>query len=497
MTTSLDSLLVTRTAGHGAHIGLIAEDRAGHRVAWSRERIERVTSALAGRLASLSAGPTVVVVDSDNTLGSALALIAVLRTGLPLLPRAPRQVTASQRREVLDHLAASGHTVLRAGVNEHGVAEVEVEATASPGAAAGDLPDHSVLLHTGGSAGSPKLLVDTAIRRRPLHRPPARLVARLNWRPGQVQLVAGPLDHAAPLTFFVEGVFDGNVIVLLRRFDPQSAVDLIEQWNVRWIQLTPFQMDRLALAVGDRPGALSTVRTLVHTAAPCPERVKRFWIDWLGPDHVFEMYGASEGIGVTIASGTEWLRRPGTVGRGFWTQIRILDERKRPLPAGTVGRVYLRSGAGSRRDRLPVGASAVLDRTPDNFASVGDHGYLDEDGYLYLRPRQLDMINVGGEKVYPAEVERVLLEHPDVLDAIVLGRPDQRFGARPHAIVVARTGAPVTEQELKKHCRTVLPNVKVPATVRFVDELPRTEAGKLRRTVVDAEFGEPTPGSGR
>jgi bile acid-coenzyme A ligase len=483
MTHSFDTALARHAAGGG--IGLVAEDRPGHQAVRTWPEIDRVTAELVERLHRFDAGPVVVAVDVDNTLGAALALIAVLRTGFPVWPRASKQVTTGHREELLARLTEAGNTVLCAGVDEHGAPHVQLESAGTRRDRAISLPEHSVVLQTGGSTGPPKLLVDTAIRRRPLHPGPARLVSRLNWEPGQRQLVAGPLDHAAPLTFFVEGLFDGNLIVLQRRFEPHAALDITEQWRVRWAQLTPFQLDRLGMTVPGRPEALAGLRALVHTAAPCPERVKRFWIDQIGPGRVFEMYGASEGIGVTIASGAEWLRHPGTVGKGFWTQIRILDDAGRPLPAGEIGKVYLRSGTTARNNRLPRELRTALERTPDGFAGVGDYGHLDEEGYLFLRPRQVDLINVGGEKVYPAEVEKVLLEHAEVLDAVVLGRPDARFGARPHAVVVPRAGAELTEREIKKHCRTVLPNVKVPATVRFVADLPRTPAGKLRRATLD------------
>jgi bile acid-coenzyme A ligase len=190
------------------------------------------------------------------------------------------------------------------------------------------------------------------------------------------------------------------------------------------------------------------------------------------------MYGSTEGAGLTLARGDEWLERPGTVGRGFFTEVQVRDESgTRPLPPGQTGHVYLRSGRSARvayldaRDRLRT--------TLDGFACVGDLGRLDRDGYLYLAPRQLDRIQVGGETVYPDEVESVLCEHPGVLDAAVTGIPDERLGESLLALVVP--AGPGDAKALRRYLRDRLPGHKVPRTVRFTDRLPRSEAGKLQR----------------
>jgi bile acid-coenzyme A ligase len=189
------------------------------------------------------------------------------------------------------------------------------------------------------------------------------------------------------------------------------------------------------------------------------------------------MYGSTEGIGLTLARGDEWLTRPGTVGRGFFTEIQIRDASGHRLPPGETGEVFMRSGQSARAIYLDPGDPARV--TVDGFASVGDRGHVDADGYLYLAPRQLGRIQVGGETVYPGEVESVLLEHPDVLDAAVVGVSDERLGESLIALIVPAASA--DPGGIRRDLCDRLPRHKVPRTVRVVDRLPRGESGKLER----------------
>ncbi|GIH11873.1 AMP-binding protein [Rugosimonospora africana] len=479
MPDSFDAAIAEHARRRGTATALVAEERPGAPVALDWSTVDSVTAALAERL--LAADPGLAALAMDNTMGSVLTLVAAARTELPLWVRPTGRGTDAHRAAAERALTDRGIAVLPVAAAGRDL----VTGPPVPARGTARLPPHALVLGSGGSSGRPKWTVDTVMRRRPLRPLSTRPVHRLNWQPGRAQLVTGPLEHAATLTFFLEGLADGNPLVVQRRFDPDAAVDLAARWDVRWLQTTPYQLGRLAATAAQRPDALAGVRGLLHTAAPCPERVRRFWLDRLGAESVFEMYGASEGIGVTLARGDEWLARPGTVGRGFWTEIRILDERRRPVPAGVVGDVFMRTGRPARRDPW-AGLNPSVVATPDGFRSVGDRGRLDPEGYLFLASRELDLINVGGENVYPAEVEQVLLEHPDVIDAMVVGEPDPVFGARPHAWVVLRDAVPGDrrdgyEQRLKAHCRAALPPFKVPATVRFETELPRTAAGKLQR----------------
>jgi bile acid-coenzyme A ligase len=191
------------------------------------------------------------------------------------------------------------------------------------------------------------------------------------------------------------------------------------------------------------------------------------------------VYSSTEHIGGTMVRGDEWLRRPGTVGRGFFTRISIRDDAGNRLAPGVTGKVFMRAGRSSANDGYL--GDQVVETAPDGFASVGDYGWLDEDGYLFLAPRRHHLINVGGEKVSPSEVEAELLEHPAVLDAVVVPVEDDVLGSTVGAYVVAGPGSSVSGKDLMAHCRTRLANFKVPTRVTFVDQVPRSAAGKIER----------------
>lgn len=440
--------------------------------------LERLTSGMVGEISAAVSRPerSVVLAAIDNTAASVLDLIGLLRCDLPVAvvsAAAPEAEMASLRQ-----------VLLRAGYHVARARGGRVDMALAEGAPRGELPSESVLLTTGGSSGRPKVVVDAVMRtigRRPRG---ARPSARMNWQPGQRQLVVGPLYHTAALTFFVEALSDGNTVIVQRSFDPGAANRLIGRWRVEWLQLTPYHMRHLALAARRAEPDVSNLRGLLHLAAPCPEPLKRHWLEALGPDRIFEMYGSSEGIGVTLARGDEWLEHPGTVGRGFFTQIRVVGEAGVPLPPGETGEIYMRSGT-ARRGVYLQGDDGIR-ATSDGFASVGDHGRLDAAGYLYLAPRQLDRIQIGGETVYPTEVESVLMEHSGVLDAAVLGVPDQRLGESLVAFVV-----PDGEQDgrvLRRYLRDHVSRHKLPREIRFVASLPYTENGKLDRRRLGARI---------
>jgi bile acid-coenzyme A ligase len=213
-----------------------------------------------------------------------------------------------------------------------------------------------------------------------------------------------------------------------------------------------------------------------HLAAPCPAWLKQAWIDWLGPERIFELYAGTEGHAMTAISGAEWLTHRGSVGRPVTGEIRILDPEGSPLPPGELGEVFMRPVGRDRPTYRYLGAEAT---SRDGWESIGDLGYLDEEGYLYLVDRRTDLILVGGSNVYPAEVEAVLDEHPKVASSAVIGLPDPDLGQRLHAIVQPR--GEVSEQELLEHVRARLVRYKVPRSVEIVGEPLRDEAGKVRR----------------
>jgi bile acid-coenzyme A ligase len=226
---------------------------------------------------------------------------------------------------------------------------------------------------------------------------------------------------------------------------------------------------------------LSSLQTVMCSGAPSPAWLKRAWIEWIGPEKIHEAYGGSERIGGTAISGTEWLEHPGSVGRPTGgRKMRVLDPQGRELPAGEIGEVFMMPPGGQGSTYRYIGAEAKA--TGDGWESLGDMGYLDTDGYLYLVDRKTDMIVTGGANVYPAEVEAAIDAHAAVRSSAVIGLPDPDLGQRIHAIVDAPSG--VDEEALREHLAQRLVRYKVPRSLEFVDEPLRDDAGKVRRSAL-------------
>jgi bile acid-coenzyme A ligase len=444
---------------------------------WTWAQLEREASDLDGRIRAATAGRPggVILAGVDNRGPAVLGLVAALGTEFPVAV-VSRSGPTDQSRRLAERLLRAGYDVAwwRDG-------ELTVEQSgAGPGTqpVTSRLPADCVLLPTGGSSGQPKMVLDTLIRTAGLRPRPTRPSSAMNWRPGQRQTVIGPLHHTATLTFFTEGLCDGNTLIVQDRFDPVATLETMAAWRTEWLQVTPYHLRHLALAATRSGGAgLGAVQGLLHLAAPCPEPLKRYWIDALGAERVFEIYGATEGIGLTLVRGPEWLARPGTVGRGFFTQLQIRDESGQRLPAGRTGEVYMRARRPGHQPYLEAGEPAGL--PADGYSTVGDRGCLDPDGYLYLAPRQLSRIQVGGETVYPDEVELALCQHPLVLDVAVAGIPDDRVGEALIALVIP--ARPAGARDLRHYLLSRLPRHQVPREVKFVRALPRAETGKLMR----------------
>ncbi len=328
---------------------------------------------------------------------------------------------------------------------------------------------------TGGTTGQPRVIM----RPRPWAYEQGTWLAgherAQGMRLGQVQLVALPMYHTGFHAVYQGIALDHHVIVM-ERFVPSLFPKLVQEHRVSHVRLVAALM-RMILDVPDLDGYdLSSIESLHHGAGPCPEQVKRRWLDLVGPERVYEVYTSQERVGRTVIRGDEWLQRPGSVGRPSGCEIRILDEDGNERPAGEVGEVYLGSPT-SKQPEYVGGGPPLAER--DGFFSVGDLGYLDEDGYLYLVDRKSNVINVGGSNVYPAEVEAVLLERPEVADAVVAGRPHDYLGQTVHAMVVP--SVPVAVTVLDEHCRERLSTAKVPMSYEFVASVPRRSSGKVRR----------------
>ncbi|MFK4100720.1 class I adenylate-forming enzyme family protein [Streptomyces sp. NPDC019531] len=442
--------------------------------------LESLSAALAERFSAVRPHDAdrrnaVVAVPAAHTLTSIVELVAVLRAGLVAAPL-DAQAPPADRNARLEVIArAAGQPVTPEELLRGKVANTGSPATAHGG----------YLLLTGGTTGEPKPILRPGV---PTWHPrvgPPLLLRETGWRTGQTHLVVGPLHHAAPFTHLLDGLLSGNTMVLPTMFYPELMVDLVEHYRIEWMQLTPTHMRLCDRILSSRAEALSSLRGVLHTAAPCPPDTKRVWVDAIGPERVYEMYAATEGMGVTLCRGSEWLARPGTVGRGFMTRIRIYDDEGHRLPPGETGVVHMCSPLGRRAPRvmrLGTGpASGVRPAGHDGFSTAGDHGRLDAAGYLYLAGRQDDLVIIGGENVYTNDVTEVVLSHPDVADACVIPESDDLLGAVLTALVQPRTGTAPTSQDIADHCRRHLARHKVPQQVRLVERLPRSAAGKLLR----------------
>jgi bile acid-coenzyme A ligase len=301
-----------------------------------------------------------------------------------------------------------------------------------------------------------------------------------------VQLIAGPLYHNSPFSWGPIGIFEQHTLVVMERFDAAHAVDLIERYRVNFGFLVPTMMRRIIQLPDIARRDFSSVHAFFHTAAPCPPWLKRAWIDLLGGERLYEAFGATEAVGSTIIRGDEWLAHPGSVGRPQDCDLRILDAAGREVPSGEVGEIFMRPHAQGPTYYYLGSPPAMT--TPDGFVSVGDMGWVDDEGYLYLADRRVDLIIVGGANVYPAEVEAALLQHPEVQDVAVIGLPDEDLGKRVHAVIQpADPRRPPSLDELEAHCRVRLARYKVPKSYEFVAVLPRDESGKIRRSSLVAE----------
>jgi long-chain acyl-CoA synthetase len=341
------------------------------------------------------------------------------------------------------------------------------------------------MVYTSGTTGRPKGVRRPLTGADPDLLPPAGRwffgIFGLEPFDGHVHLCCSPLYHTAVLNVATLAIQHGHTTVLMDRFDAEEMLRLIDRYSVTYSHMVPTQFSRLLalpLPVRERYSTAS-LRNMIHGAAPCPAEVKRQMLDWWGPV-VTEYYAATEGGGATITA-AEWLERPGSVGRAWpGSVIKILDDEGHDVPALTPGLVYLRMGTSTfeyHGDREKTQAARVGD-----LFTLGDIGFLDDDGYLFLCDRKSDMIITGGVNVYPAEIEGELASHPAVADVAVFGIPHAEWGEEIKAVVQPAAGVEPGDalaSELLDFARRRLAGFKVPRSIDFTDELPRDPNGKL------------------
>jgi len=344
-----------------------------------------------------------------------------------------------------------------------------------------------VAMCSGGSTGRPKVVLAPGSGARIPGQTLGPVGEVVGLRSGRRTLVTSPLYHNLGFYLTYLGIFDDNLTVMLERFDAAKVVDLVERYRIDWMTLVPTMMQRICQVPDVANRDLSSLDVVLHTAAPCPAWLKEAWINLIGPEHLLEVYGSTEQVGFCVISGTEWLEHRGSIGRPFFSELRVLDATGSAVAVGEVGELYMRM-MGSTGPSFQYAGGGHGDVAEGGFASIGDLGWIDEDGYVYLADRRLDLIISGGANIYPAEVEAALGEHPAVADAVVVGLTDPDRGQRVHAIVQPRVGAArPSDEELAAFTRERLAAYKVPRSWEWLENFPRNEAGKVRRSALVAE----------
>ena len=353
-------------------------------------------------------------------------------------------------------------------------------------------PDGTSMLYSSGTTGYPKGIL----------RPPENLtfgqpssletmiVARYSIDAETVYLSPAPMYHAAPIGFTGTVLRQHGTIVLMEAFDPEATLRAIERYRVTHVQFVPTHFVRMLRLPAETRARydLSSLKRVIHAAAPCAPDVKRAMIDWMGPI-VSEYYAGSEGCGATFIESEDWLAHPGSVGRSPDNPIHIVDpETGEELPTGEIGTIYFEGSPGFTYHKAPEKTAAA--RTAKGWATLGDVGSVDADGYLYLADRRSDMILSGGVNIYPLEIENALALHPAVADVAVVGLPDPEFGQVVCAVIqLLPDSPPPSPREIIDFARQRLATFKAPRSVVFTDALPRLPSGKLlRRRVLEQQL---------
>jgi long-chain acyl-CoA synthetase len=305
-----------------------------------------------------------------------------------------------------------------------------------------------------------------------------------------VYLSPAPLYHAAPLRFNMMTVALGGTSIVMEKFDAETYLQLVETHRATNTQLVPTMFVRLLKLPPETRAKydLSSLKSAVHAAAPCAIGVKRQMIDWWGPI-LREYYAGTESNGSTFVTSPDWLNHPGTVGRAVVGELRILDENGEDVPAGEVGAIYFANGPQFAYHNDPEKTQSAFNSK--GWSTLGDVGYVDEEGYLYLTDRKAYMIISGGVNIYPQEAENILIAHPAVVDVAVFGIPDEEMGEQVKAVVQLaenRTASDALAAELIAFCKQHLSSIKCPKSIDFEIELPRTPTGKLLKRLLQERY---------
>ena len=407
-------------------------------------------------------------------------------------------ITSAALREtvttLIDLLSVSFGIRLAIGAEIAGLEPYDAAVAAHPATRLAEEVEGVAMLYSSGTTGRPKGIAHAQPRiavGTPL--PILEGFARLySLSADTIYLSPAPLYHAAPLHFCMTVLRFGGTTVLMERFDPQEALALIERHRVthsQWVPTMFIRMLKLPEAERRRHD-LASHRVAIHAAAPCPVPVKEQMIAWWGPI-LFEYYSATEGIGATAITSQEWLAHKGSVGRPLAGTVHIVDDDDRELPVGEPGRIFFEVPGATPFAYYKDPDKTARARNERGWGTVGDVGYLDADGYLYLTDRKDFMIISGGVNIYPQEIENLLVTHPKVADVAVFGVPNDEMGEEVKAVIqpadMADAGAGLA-QELQEFCRQHLARYKCPRSIDFVDELPRAPTGKLYKRLLREKY---------
>lgn len=388
-----------------------------------------------------------------------------------------------ERSRVLDVVAA------KVALDGAGLAWLDASSELDDSPLPNAVPPQTHGICSSGSTGTPKVIL---MERPGVWDPETIQPFPSGWmdvpRP-QVVLVPAPLYHTNGFATLLS-LLAGDRLVLLERFDAARVVDLVERHRVTTFTATPTMLQRIADLPGVTERDFSSIVWVLQGAAVIGPALVRRWFDLVGPEKFFMAYGMTEGLGLAALRGDEWLAHPGSVGRGYRdTEIRVLGPDGDDAPAGEIGEIYLRSPTSGLYRYL--GGAPLLATTGDGFGTAGDLGFLDDEGYLHIVDRRVDLIITGGANVYPAEVESALIEHPAIADVVVVGLSDPEWGRRVHAIVEpADPSSPPSSDDVIAFAKARLAAYKVPKTVELVDAIPRSEATKVSRAaLVEARGG--------